>query len=52
VTRGTVAPNGVMLDLLLFLQTFSTSVVGLHSRKEAGDLSEMTLAANFKQFDV
>jgi len=45
-------PNGVMVGRLLFLQTFSTSGVGLNSGKEDGDLSEMPLAANFKQFDV
>jgi len=44
--------NGVMVGRLLFLQTFSTSGVGLHSCKEDGDLSEMRLASNFKQFDV
>jgi hypothetical protein len=44
--------NGVMAGRLLFLQTFSTSGVGVHSGKEDGDLSEMPLAANFKQFDI
>jgi hypothetical protein len=52
VCRGTVAPNGVMVGRLLFLQMFSTSGVGLHSGTEAGDLSEMPLATNFKQFDI
>lgn len=50
--RGTVGPNGVTVGRLLFLQMFSTSGVGLHSGREAGDLSEVLLAANFKQFDI
>ena len=45
-------PNGVMVGRLLFLQTFCTSGVGLYSGKEDGDLSEMPLATNFKQFDI
>ena len=47
-----MAPNGVMVGRLLFLQTSSTSGVGLHSGKKAGDLSGLPLAANFKQFGL
>jgi hypothetical protein len=52
VTGGAVAPNGVMVGRLLFLQTYPASGVGLRSGKEVGDLSQIPLAANFKQFDV